>query len=117
MVVNDVIVLVALINRLQKKGLPLESALQEGIRRRFRPILMTSVTTIIGLLPMALGLGGYSQVWSPFAATMSFGLLSAFLLIVLVVPRLVKLVAQLTPGSGSGPRRQPQELPLEALDG
>ena len=49
---------------------------------------------------MALGLGGYSQVWSPFAATMCFGLLSAFLLIVLVVPSLVKLVAKLTPGSG-----------------
>ncbi|HBP16414.1 MAG TPA: hypothetical protein DEA08_01300 [Planctomycetes bacterium] len=91
-VVNDVIVLVALVNTLRERGEPTEAAVVEGIRRRFRPILMTSVTTIIGLLPMALGLGGFSKIWSPFAATMCFGLMSAFLLIVLVVPSLIALV-------------------------
>ena len=91
-VVNDVIVLVALVNTLRARGESPEAAVVEGIRRRFRPILMTSVTTIIGLLPMALGLGGFSKIWSPFAATMCFGLMSAFLLIVLVVPSLIALV-------------------------
>jgi multidrug efflux pump subunit AcrB len=91
-VVNDVIVLVSLVNRLRAEGTPGDEAVIEGIRRRFRPVLMTSVTTIIGLLPMALGLGGFSKIWSPFAATMCFGLMSAFLLIVTVVPSLIALV-------------------------
>lgn len=91
-VVNDVIVLVSVVNSLRSEGASLAVAAIEGIRRRFRPILMTSVTTILGLLPMALGLGGFSKIWSPFAATMCFGLMSAFLLIVLVVPSLIVLV-------------------------
>ena len=91
-VVNDVIVLVALVNRLREQGLDLDSSILEGIRLRFRPILMTTLTTVIGLLPMAVGLGGFSKIWSPFAATMCFGLMSAFVLIILVVPSLIKVV-------------------------
>ncbi|MBL4844327.1 MAG: efflux RND transporter permease subunit [Planctomycetes bacterium] len=96
-VVNDVIVLVAFVNGLRASGTPLNEAVVEGIRRRFRPILMTSVTTILGLMPMALGLGGFSKIWSPFAATMCFGLMSAVFLIVLVVPSLIVLVGESKP--------------------
>jgi len=46
---------------------------------------------------MALGLGGFSKIWSPFAATMCFGLMSAFVLIVLVVPSLIVLVGRAAP--------------------
>lgn len=99
-VVNDVIVLVAVVNTLRREGAPLAEAAVGGIRTRFRPILMTSVTTILGLLPMALGLGGFSKIWSPFAATMCFGLMSAFVLIVLVVPSLIVLVGRVAPEEG-----------------
>ncbi|MGE0708701.1 MAG: efflux RND transporter permease subunit [Planctomycetota bacterium] len=91
-VVNDVIVLVAVVNGLRREGRTTPEAVVEGVRKRFRPILMTSVTTIIGLLPMAVGLGGFSKIWSPFAATMCFGLSSALILILLVVPSLIALV-------------------------
>ena len=91
-VVNDVIVLVALVNRLREQGMDTDTSILEGIRRRFRPILMTTLTTVIGLMPMAVGLGGFSKIWSPFAATMCFGLMSAFVLIMLVVPSLIKVI-------------------------
>ena len=99
-VVNDVIVLVAVVNGILAAGGSVEEAVVEGIRRRFRPILMTSITTILGLLPMALGLGGFSKIWSPFAATMCFGLMSALALIVLVVPSLIVLVGARPPEEG-----------------
>lgn len=100
-VVNDVIVLVAVVNGQRREGMPLAEAAVSGIRTRFRPILMTSVTTILGLLPMALGLGGFSKIWSPFAATMCFGLMSAFVLIVLVVPSLIVLVGRAAPAEAA----------------
>lgn len=91
-VVNDTIVLVATINRFRKEeGMDDDTSILEGTRVRFRPILMTSATTIIGLFPMAIGLGGFSKIWSPFAATMCFGLLSALGLIVVAVPSFVKI--------------------------
>lgn len=100
-VVNDVIVLVAVVNTLRREGASLAEAAVGGIRARFRPILMTSVTTILGLMPMALGLGGFSKIWSPFAATMCFGLMSAFVLIVLVVPSLIVLVGRVAPSEAT----------------
>jgi len=54
-VVNNAIVLVDLINRLRKEGLSRQEAILEAGQRRFRPILMTALTTICGLMPMALG--------------------------------------------------------------
>lgn len=102
-VVNDVIVLVALVNNLRAQGLDPDASIVEGIRLRFRPILMTTLTTVIGLLPMAIGLGGFSKIWSPFAATMCFGLMSAFALIMLVVPSLIKVVDTITGQAGANP--------------
>ncbi|MEM7167906.1 MAG: efflux RND transporter permease subunit [Planctomycetota bacterium] len=91
-VVNDTIVLIATINRFRaEEGMDDETSILEATRVRFRPILMTSLTTIIGLFPMAVGLGGFSKIWSPFAATMCFGLLSALTLIVIAVPSFVTI--------------------------
>jgi HAE1 family hydrophobic/amphiphilic exporter-1 len=84
--VNDAIVLVEFVNRRRRDGLPLLDAVREACRLRARPILLTSVTTIAGLLPMALGLTGFSKLWSPFAATICFGILFSTLLTLLVVP-------------------------------
>jgi len=84
--VNDAIVLVEFINRLRQEGMPLQEAVEEGCRLRARPILLTSVTTIAGLLPMALGLTGFSKLWSPFAATICFGILFSTVLTLLIIP-------------------------------
>jgi len=55
-------------------------------RDRLRPIMMTSVTTIIGLIPMAIGRGGGSQLWSSLALTVIGGLLSSLILSLVVTP-------------------------------
>ncbi len=84
--VNDAIVLVDFINRRRGSGMSAINAVREGCRLRARPILLTSVTTIAGLLPMALGLSGFSKLWSPFAATICFGILFSTILTLLVIP-------------------------------
>jgi len=84
--VNDAIVLLDFINRRRAAGSEALDAVREACRLRARPILLTSVTTIAGLLPMALGLTGFSKLWSPFAATICFGILFSTLLTLLVVP-------------------------------
>jgi multidrug efflux pump subunit AcrB len=59
-----------------------------GAKRRLRPIFLTTVTTILGLLPMAIGIGGKSVVWMPMAGTIVWGVGVATFLILLVVPPL-----------------------------
>ena len=95
-VVNDTIVLVATVNRLRLKvGLAFDTAIAEAVRLRLRPVVATSVTSVLGLLPMAMGWGGFSKIWSPFAATMSFGLAGALFLTLLVTPSVIKIVGRL----------------------
>jgi multidrug efflux pump subunit AcrB len=85
-VVNDSLILVDFINRERAASGSLASAVSGGVQMRFRPIMLTSLTTIGGLLPMALGTGGYSVIWSPFAAALIFGMISSTLLNLLIVP-------------------------------
>ncbi|MBN1700225.1 MAG: efflux RND transporter permease subunit [Spirochaetales bacterium] len=73
--VNDAIVLISFINELKKGNRPLGEAVIEAAETRLRPILLTSVTTIAGLLPTAIGIGGVSVVWGPMASTIVFGLI------------------------------------------
>jgi HAE1 family hydrophobic/amphiphilic exporter-1 len=87
-VVNDSLVLIDFVNRERARGSPPQGAVIAASARRFRPILLTTVTTIAGLLPMALGLTGESVVYGPFAAAIVFGLAVASLLTLFVVPAL-----------------------------
>ncbi|TVR85692.1 MAG: efflux RND transporter permease subunit [Spirochaetaceae bacterium] len=84
--VNDTIVLVSFINERRKEGAPVAEAVIDGAVTRLRPILLTSFTTIGGLLPIAMGLGGESIVWGPMASTIVFGLLFSTLTALVVVP-------------------------------
>jgi HAE1 family hydrophobic/amphiphilic exporter-1 len=85
-VVNNAIVLVDLINQLRRDGLDRLTAIQEAARLRLRPIMMTTLTTVLGLLPMALGLGEGSEMRTPMAVTVIGGLLTSTFLTLVVVP-------------------------------
>ncbi len=85
-VVNDALVLLDFINKERDRGTPLLQALQTSCKRRVRPIMLTTVTTLVGLGPMAFGLGGYSKIWSPFAMSMCWGLALATGLTLILVP-------------------------------
>ncbi len=86
--VNDSIVLIAFINQARERGASLYRAVLTGGRRRLRPIFLTTVTTICGLLPMALGIGGESRTYTPLAGTIVWGLGVATFLILFVMPPL-----------------------------
>jgi len=85
-VVNNGIVLVDRINQLRRLGKDLGDAVREAGDERLRPILMTTSTTVLGLLPMALGLGEGAELRAPLAVTVISGLMLATLLTLIVVP-------------------------------
>jgi HAE1 family hydrophobic/amphiphilic exporter-1 len=85
-VVNNGIVLVDYANTLRGKGLSLRQAVIQAGSVRLRPILMTTATTVLGLLPMALGLGDGAEIRTPMALTVIFGLISSSFLTLLVIP-------------------------------
>jgi HAE1 family hydrophobic/amphiphilic exporter-1 len=85
-VVNNAIVLVDLINQLREQGMERIDAIRTAARLRLRPIMMTTLTTVLGLLPMALGLGEGAEMRTPMAVTVIGGLLTSTLLTLVVVP-------------------------------
>ncbi len=91
-VVNNAIVLIDRVNQLRQTGLSRIEAVQIGAGQRFRPILMTTMTTILGLLPMAIGLGEASELRTPMAITVIGGLLVSMLLTLIVIPVVYDLV-------------------------
>jgi len=91
-VVNNAIVLVDLINQLRARGMERIAAIREAAHLRLRPIMMTTLTTLLGLLPMALGLGEGSEMRTPMAITVIGGLLTSTLLTLLVVPVMYSLL-------------------------
>ncbi|MDH3600232.1 MAG: efflux RND transporter permease subunit [Candidatus Tectomicrobia bacterium] len=91
-VVNNAIVLVDYGNQCRQRGLERLQAIREAATVRFRPILMTTSTTVLGLLPMALGLGHGAELRTPLAITVIGGLLVATLLTLLLIPVAYSLV-------------------------
>ena len=86
-VVNNAILLVDYTNLLRRRDkMPLRDAIEEAGRRRLRPILMTALTTIIAMVPMALGLSEGSEVQTPLARAVIGGLTSSTLITLVVVP-------------------------------
>ncbi len=92
-VVNNAIVLVDAVNRRRRAGAGLDDALIGAGLSRLRPILMTSATTIFGLLPMALGLGEGAELRAPLAVTVIGGLTVATVLTLIVIPVVYSLLA------------------------
>jgi HAE1 family hydrophobic/amphiphilic exporter-1 len=84
--VNNAIVLVDYVNLLRRRGVAREEAIVQAGQVRLRPILMTTLTTVLGLMPMALGFGEGAEIRVPMAVTVIAGLLCSTFLTLLVIP-------------------------------
>jgi len=99
-VVNNAILLVDHTNLLRRRDrMPIRQAIEEAGRRRLRPILMTALTTIIGLVPLALGLGEGGEAQAPMARAVIGGLLSSTLITIVFVPVVYSIFERLGPGT------------------
>ncbi len=85
-VVNNGIVIVDYTNLLRARGLKVKDAVIEAGKNRLRPVLMTSFTTMLGMLPMALSRGVGSEIWSPLGVTMIGGLLISTMITLILIP-------------------------------
>ncbi len=108
--VNNGIVLIEFINQLRKEGRTAQEAATEASRTRLRPILMTSLTTILGLLPLAIGVGAGSELQAPLALTVIGGLTSATFLTLVFIPAIYVIVCE---RFGLGAIAEPTVMPRE----
>jgi HAE1 family hydrophobic/amphiphilic exporter-1 len=93
-VVNNAIVLVDYINILRARGIELFEAVQRGGKNRLRPVLMTTITTLFGLVPMAISRGEGSESWSPMGVALIGGLTVSTLITLIFVPVLYTIFEQ-----------------------
>jgi hydrophobic/amphiphilic exporter-1 (mainly G- bacteria), HAE1 family len=98
---------VVFIREEREKGIPVQQASREAGRSRFRPILLTSITTIAGLTPLLLETSLQAQILIPLAASLAFGLTSATVIALFLVPSIYcilddyKLLGEVKHHSGS----------------
>ncbi len=102
-VVNNGIVMIDYIKILQVRGLDRFEAIVQGATRRLRPILMTALTTILSMVPLALELGAGSETWSPMARTVIGGLTMSTFLMLFVVPSLYLILNEFIEKLGFDP--------------
>jgi HAE1 family hydrophobic/amphiphilic exporter-1 len=91
-VVNTGIVLIDYVNTLRKKGMPLADAVIKGGRTRLKPILMSVGTTLLGLVPLAIGLGTGSELQSPMGRAVFGGLLSSTVVTLIFIPTMYYMI-------------------------
>lgn len=91
-VVNNAIVLIDRINQLREEGLEKLVAVKEAAKSRLRPILMTTLTTTLGMLPLALGISEGTEIRAPMAITVIGGLLASTLLTLIIIPVMYSLL-------------------------
>jgi multidrug efflux pump subunit AcrB len=102
-VVNDSILLVLFLKTALSNGTTVEKAANEASRARFRAILLTSLTTIAGLLPLLFETDMQAQVLIPMATSVAFGIMTSTLLVLVVVPCLYGVLSDI--GLSRSPRR------------
>ncbi|MFA7116103.1 MAG: efflux RND transporter permease subunit [Bacteroidales bacterium] len=93
-VVKNGIVLVDYTNLLRDRGIPLHEAIIKGGKSRLRPVLMTAVTTILGMLPMALSHGNSSELWRPMGIVVIGGLFISTLVTMIIIPTLYATISR-----------------------
>jgi len=94
-VVNDALILVDAINRLKAEGIPLEEAIVQAGVRRFRPIILTTLTTFAGLMPMITEKSLQAQFLIPMAISLGFGVLFGTFITLFLVPSGYYIVEEL----------------------
>jgi HAE1 family hydrophobic/amphiphilic exporter-1 len=94
-VVNNAIVLVDYVNVLRRRGLPVDEAILTAGQVRLRPIVLTTATTVLGLLPMALGLGDGAEIRTPMAIAVIGVMINSTLLTLIVIPVIYRLFDRL----------------------
>ncbi|MDE0473171.1 MAG: efflux RND transporter permease subunit, partial [Gammaproteobacteria bacterium] len=95
-VVNDSLVMIDFINNRLRRGMPGREAIIDGAKARFRPILLTSVTTFLGVAPLVFERSLQAQFLVPMAASLGFGILFATAVLMLIVPALTMVHHRLT---------------------
>ncbi|HID21517.1 MAG TPA: efflux RND transporter permease subunit, partial [Planctomycetaceae bacterium] len=107
-VVNDAIVLIDFMNHRVRAGQPLDEAIVDAGQRRFRPVLLTSVTTVAALLPILLERSVQAQVVIPMATSLAFGLIFATALTLILIPTFYLLYCRyIAPEEASRPMPPP----------
>ncbi|MGD9951286.1 MAG: efflux RND transporter permease subunit [Burkholderiales bacterium] len=106
-VVNNAIVLVEYIEIMRRRGEALLASILEAARLRLRPILMTTLTTVAGMSPLALGLGEGAEMLRPLAVCMVFGLLFSMLVSLLLIPAIYLLAHRRAAARGASRSPQP----------
>lgn len=105
-VVNDSLILVDFINKMRERGIETYQAVRQAGATRLRPILLTSITTIVALMPLIYGVGGEEPFLVPAAIAMAYGLLAATFLTLVLVPCIYliteDILARFFPGHRSG---------------
>lgn len=99
-VVNDSIVLIDFINSRIKAGVPIQEAILESGQRRFRPILLTSLTTVAGLGPLLFERSFQAQLLIPMATSLAFGLAMATVLVLILIPVFYSIYARIIAAIG-----------------
>ncbi|MEY3173145.1 MAG: Multidrug transporter MdtC [Planctomycetota bacterium] len=102
-IVNDSIVLVDFLNSAVRSGTPLEQAVLQAGARRFRPVMLTSLTTIAGLAPILAETSFQAQLVIPMAASLCFGLMTSTVLVLVLVPTFYLIYARTFGIRGAGP--------------
>ena len=95
--VNDSIILVDAINQLRKEGQEIKDAIVAAGQRRIRPIIMTSITTILALLPLTIGFGESASLRAPMALAVIGGLITSTILTLAVIPCVYMVLERLRP--------------------
>ncbi|MBL9103430.1 MAG: efflux RND transporter permease subunit [Myxococcales bacterium] len=114
-VVNNAIVLVDYTGQLKQRGMSTDEALALAGQVRLRPILMTTLTTVLGLIPMAMGLGDGAELRTPMAITVIAGLGFSTLLTLVVIPTIYAGVDRIFGGGVVEPREQALARELAAV--
>ncbi len=122
LVVNNAIVLIDYMNTLRRRGLALKTAVIRGGRTRLKPVLMTSATTLLALLPMALGIGPGAELRYPIGRAVVGGLTTSTLITLVLIPTLYYLIERrlehrrATADSGAQAHNRPEHLHQESVD-
>jgi multidrug efflux pump subunit AcrB len=125
-VVSNGVLLVDYTNVLRRRGIALREAVVRAARTRLRPILMTSLATVFGLLPMALGWGTGGETNAPLARTVIGGLTVSTMLTLFLIPLLYLILEERFPRSmreetgdeadAGGTARRPDQQPVTATE-